>query len=98
MTPKNVTTLYSPPVLSRFISARQFAALPKLEMKLKGLHFVDVADIQVVITDELKKVQNDEFLAAFQKLYDGTKTCIYDNGAYFELKKRHASSILENQS
>jgi hypothetical protein len=28
-----------------------------LKMKLKGLHFVDVAEIQEAVTDELKKVQ-----------------------------------------
>jgi hypothetical protein len=74
-------------------------------MKLKGLHFADVAEIQEAETDELKKVQTEEFLAAFQKLYDRTKSCIYANGAYFELKnpvympmelilnlKRHVSS------
>jgi hypothetical protein len=27
-------------------------------------------------------------LAAFQKLYDHVKACIYANGAYFELKKK----------
>jgi len=53
-------------------------------MKLKGLHFVDVAEIQEAITDELKKVQKEKFLAAFQKLYNHTKACIYANGAYFE--------------
>jgi len=52
-------------------------------MKLKGLHFADVAEIQEAITDELK-VQKEEFLAAFQKLYNRTKACIYANGAYFE--------------
>jgi hypothetical protein len=61
---------------------------PKLKMKLKGLHFADVAEIQEVITDELKKVQKEEFSAAFQKLYDRAKACIYANGAYFELKKK----------
>jgi len=35
-------------------------------------------------TDELKKVQKEEFSAAFQKLYDRVKACIYVNGAYFE--------------
>jgi len=30
-------------------------------MKLKGFHFADVAEIQVVVTDELKKVQKEEF-------------------------------------
>jgi hypothetical protein len=33
-------------------------------MKLKGLHFVDVAEIQAV-TDELKEVEKEEFLAFF---------------------------------
>jgi len=53
-------------------------------MKLKGLNFVDVTEIQVAVTDELKKVQKEEFSAAFQKLYDRSKACIYASGAYFE--------------
>jgi len=70
-------------------------------MKLKVLHFADVAEIQEAITDELKKVQKEEFsaafqklynLAAFQKLYNLTKACIYANGAYFEFKKKYVSS------
>jgi hypothetical protein len=56
-------------------------------MKLKGLQSADVAMIQEAVTDELKKVQKKEFSAAFQKLYDRTKACIYANGDYFELKK-----------
>jgi nitrate reductase assembly molybdenum cofactor insertion protein NarJ len=59
-------------------------------MELKGLHFADVAEIQEAVIDELKKVQTEEFSAAFQKLYDRAKACIlvYTNGACFELKKR----------
>jgi len=53
-------------------------------MTLKGLHFADVAEIQVAVTDELKKVQKEEFSAAFQKVYDRAKACVYANGAYFE--------------
>jgi hypothetical protein len=53
-------------------------------MKLKGLHFADVAEIQEAITDELKKGQQEEFLAASQKLYDHAKACIYVSGAHFE--------------
>jgi hypothetical protein len=53
-------------------------------MKLKELHFVDVAEIQEAITDEFKKVQKEEFSAAFQKLYNRAKACIYASGAYFE--------------
>jgi len=48
---------------------------------------VDVAEIQEAVTDELKKVQKEEFSAAFQKLNDRAKACINVNGAYFELKK-----------
>jgi len=46
-------------------------------MKLKGLHFADVAEIQEAVTDELKKIQKEDFLAAFQKLHNHAKACIY---------------------
>jgi hypothetical protein len=55
-----------------------------LEVKSKGLHFADVAEIQEAVTDELNKFQKEEFSAAFQEMYDRTKACIYVNGAYFE--------------
>ena len=51
-------------------------------------HFADVAEIQEAVTDELKKVQKEELSAAFQKLYNRAKACVYTNGAYFELKKK----------
>jgi len=35
-------------------------------MKLKGLHFADVAEIQEAVTDELKKVEKEEFSAVFR--------------------------------
>ena len=44
---------------------------------------MDVAEIHRAVTDELKKVQNEEFSVSFQKLYDHAKACIYANGAYF---------------
>jgi hypothetical protein len=50
----------------------------------EGLHFADTAEIQEAVTDELKKVQKEDFSAAFQKLYDCTKDCIYANVAYLE--------------
>jgi hypothetical protein len=53
-------------------------------VKLKGLHFAGVAEIQEAITDELKKVQKEEFSATFQKLYDRANACIYAIGAYFK--------------
>jgi len=53
-------------------------------MKIKRLHFADVAEVQEAVSDELKKVQKEEFSAAFQKLYDRAKACIYASGAYYE--------------
>jgi hypothetical protein len=69
----------SPPVLSRFISARLFS-VPQVENEVKRLRFADVAEAQKAVTDELKKVQKDESSAAFQKMYDHAKA----NGACFE--------------
>ena len=46
-------------------------------MKLKGLRFADVAEIQGAVTNELKKVQKEDISAAFQKVYDRTIACIY---------------------
>jgi hypothetical protein len=89
---KNVTTLYHPPY-SPDLSLPDYFLFPKLKMKLKGLRFADVAEIQEAVTDKLKKFQKEEFLAAFQKLYNRAKAYIYANGAYFELKKkRYVSS------
>ena len=56
----------------------------KLKMKLKGLQFANIVEIQDAATDELKKTQKEEFSAALEKLYDRVKACIYANGAYFE--------------
>jgi hypothetical protein len=53
-------------------------------MKLKVLHFADVAEIKEAVTDELKKVQKERFSAAFQKMYDRVNGCIYANGTYIE--------------
>jgi len=87
LTQKKVTTLYHLPY-SPNVSPPDYFLFPKLKMNLKGLQFVDVAEAQKAVTDELKGVQKEEFLAAFQKLYNCTKACIYANGAYFELKKK----------
>jgi hypothetical protein len=51
---------------------------------------------------ELKKVQEEESSAAFQKLHRRAKACIYVSGAYFELKNvmcvLHVSSIFKKSS
>jgi hypothetical protein len=45
-------------------------------MKLRGLQFADVFEIQEAVIDELKKVPKEEFSAAFQQLYDRAKAFI----------------------
>ena len=77
-----------PPQYSPDLSPPDYFLFPKLKMKLKGLHFADVAEIQEAITNEFMKVQKEEYLAAFRKLYDCPKAWKYANGAYFELKKK----------
>ena len=79
LTPQNVITFYQPPQYSLDLSLPDYFLFPKLKMKLKGLHFADVAEIQEAIMDELKEVQKGEFVAVFQKLYDHAKACIYAN-------------------
>jgi hypothetical protein len=73
----------SPPY-SPDLSPPVYVLFPELKMKLKVNNFSDVAEIQESVTDELKKVQKEEFSAAFQKLYDRAKACIDANKAYFE--------------
>ena len=102
LTPKNVTTLYHPSY-SPDLSPPDYFLFSKLKVKVKGLHFVYVAEIQEAISNELKKVQKEKFSAAFQKLYNRAKACIYANGAYFEFKKKsmclpHVSSIFKKIS
>jgi hypothetical protein len=50
--PKSVTTIYHPPY-SPDLSQPDYFLFLKLKIELKGLHFVDVAEIQVAITNEL---------------------------------------------
>jgi hypothetical protein len=59
LTPKNVTTLYHPLYLP-YLSPPEYFLFPKLKMKLEG------CCREQAITDELKKVQKEEFSAAFQ--------------------------------
>jgi hypothetical protein len=82
-TPKNVTNLHHPQYSPDLPPPDNFL-FRKLKIELKGPHFADVAEIQEAVTNELKKVQEDEFSAAFQKLYDRAKACIHANGVYFE--------------
>jgi len=65
LTQKNVTTLYHS-LYSPVLSPPDYFLFPKLKMKLKGLHFANVAEIQKAITDELKKIQKRNFWQFFR--------------------------------
>ena len=75
--PKKCYNPLSPPRSLQISSPPDYFLFLKLKMKLKGLHFADVAEIQEAVTDELKKVQREEFSAAFQKLHESAKAYIY---------------------
>jgi histone-lysine N-methyltransferase SETMAR len=64
--PKKCYNPLSPPY-SPDLSPPDYFLLPELKMKLKGLHFADVAEIQEAVTDELKKVQKEEFFGSFSE-------------------------------
>jgi hypothetical protein len=89
--PKKAATIYHS-LYSLDLSPTDYFLFPKLKIKLKGLHFSDVIEIQEAVTIELKKVQKEEFLAAFQELFDRARVYIYANGANFEFKNCYVSS------
>jgi hypothetical protein len=74
--PKKCYNLFSHPY-SPDLSPPDYFLFPKLKVKLKGLHFADVPEIQEAVTDELRNVQKVDFLVGFQKLYHRAKACIY---------------------
>jgi transposase len=57
----NLSSPYSPD-----LSPPDYFLFPKLKMRLKGIHFADVAEIQKAITDELKKVKKRNFWQLFR--------------------------------
>jgi len=62
-------------------------------MKLQRLHFVDVAEIQEVVTDELKKAQKEAFLAAFSETVWQYKSLYVCQWSLFWIEKKYVSSI-----
>ena len=60
-------------------------------MKLQGLYFSDFAEIQEAITDELKKVQKEEFLELFRKCTTAHKL-LYMPMQLILNKKKYVSS------
>jgi len=67
-------------------------------MKLKGLHFANVAEIQEAVTNELKKVQKRNF----QQLFRNAQNAVYMSMEFILNKKGvcllHVSSIFKTIS
>jgi hypothetical protein len=57
---KKVTTFISP-LCSQDLSPPDYFMFPELKMKLKGLQFADVAEIQEAVTHELKRALKRNF-------------------------------------
>ena len=75
------------PCTCRCISAILFS-LHKVENEVKRTPFCGCCWDPRSCKWWMKEGPKREFLAAFQKLFDRTKACIYANGAYFEFKKK----------
>ena len=65
---------------------------PKLKMKLKGLHFADVAEIQETLTDELKKVQKRGIFGQLFRNWTTAQKPVYMPMEFILNKKRYVSS------
>jgi len=58
-----------------------------LKIKLKGLHFADIAEIQGAVTDELKKVQEEDFRQLFKNCTTAQKRVYMPMELILNLKK-----------
>jgi histone-lysine N-methyltransferase SETMAR len=86
LNPKNITTLYHPPY-SPDLSPLDYFLFQKLKIKLKELHFADVAEIQEAITDALKKVQKEEIFCSFSETVQTRKSLYICQLGFFSIKK-----------
>ena len=94
--PKKIYNLLSPPY-SPDLSPPGYFIFPKLNMKLKGVQFLVVAEIQEAVTDEIRKVQTD-FRAHFRNCTTAQKP-VYKQMEFILKKKcmclHHVSSIFK---
>jgi len=73
-----------------------YFVFPKLKMKLKGLHFADVAEIQDAVTDKLKKVQKRYFRQLFRNCTTMKKP-VYMPMEYILNKKKLCDFVMSLQ-
>jgi hypothetical protein len=63
--PKNVTFYHPSSPYSPDFSPPDYFLFSKLKIKLKGIYFAAVAEIQKAVSDELDEGQKEEFSAGF---------------------------------
>jgi hypothetical protein len=67
-------------------------------MKLKGLHFADVAEIQEAVTDELKKVQKENFSAVFRNCTTAKKPVYMPMEIILKKKQSNVNSMFKKSA
>jgi len=86
LTPKMSQPCITPPYPPD-ISPPDYFLFAKLKMKLKGLHFADVAEIQGTVTDELKKVQKRRICGSSSETVQPRKNLPICQWTLFWIKK-----------
>jgi hypothetical protein len=79
--------IYSPD-----ISPPHYFLFPRLKMKLKLLHFADVAEIQGAVTDELKKGPEGGNFVSFSENVRQSKSQYIWQWSLFRKKNRYVTS------
>jgi hypothetical protein len=77
-----VVIVLHPPYSPDFATC-DFALLPKLKIKLKGLHFKTVPDIQRELQAILDSIKENDFHGAFEAWKKQWDHCIHSQGDYF---------------
>ena len=85
---KMLQPFITPPPYSSDLSLPDYFLFPKLKMKLKGLHFADIAEIQEAVADELKKVQKRGIFSIFSKTVQLRKSLYIYQWSLFWIKKK----------
>jgi transposase len=72
------------PSYSPDLSPPDFFLFPKMKSTLKWRRFEDTENIKENVTEELLKLQANEFKKCFQQFYEPTQKCATSQGDYFE--------------
>jgi len=57
---------------------------PKLKSKLKGHHFGTMENIQIIVTDELNTLTENDFQYCYDQWKKRWNHCVTSQGSYFE--------------